>query len=247
MWLGRFLWKRGDGWLIDGFGPDGVSARVLDVTRSVVRLQTGYLYHYAFAMLIGVARPRHLDDVRGMSAMTWPILSTVTFLPLVGAALIFFFIRGDEDSARRNILNVALGVTIAHLRPVAADLDRNFDPANPGFQFVEEADWLGGFMTLPDGRRRHLDAVRHPDHLPDAVLHPRQLAVGAEPAQGIHDRLPGARDADDRRLLRARPVLFYVFFEGGLIPMFLIIGIWGGPRRVYAASSSSSTRCSARC
>jgi NADH-quinone oxidoreductase subunit L len=54
-WLGRFLWKIGDGYIIDGFGPDGVSKWVLDVTRNVVRLQTGYLYHYAFAMLIGVA------------------------------------------------------------------------------------------------------------------------------------------------------------------------------------------------
>jgi NADH-quinone oxidoreductase subunit L len=55
LWLGRVLWRYGDGWMIDGFGPDGISARVLDVTRGVVRLQTGYLYHYAFAMLIGVA------------------------------------------------------------------------------------------------------------------------------------------------------------------------------------------------
>jgi len=55
LWLGRLLWKQGDGRIIDGLGPDGVSARVLDVTRNVVRLQTGYLYHYAFAMLIGVA------------------------------------------------------------------------------------------------------------------------------------------------------------------------------------------------
>ena len=55
LWLGRVLWKGGDGFVIDGFGPDGVSARVLDVTRNVVRLQTGYLYHYAFAMLIGIA------------------------------------------------------------------------------------------------------------------------------------------------------------------------------------------------
>jgi NADH-quinone oxidoreductase subunit L len=55
IWLGRLLWKGGDGWLIDGFGPDGISARVIDVTRNVVRLQTGYLYHYAFAMLVGVA------------------------------------------------------------------------------------------------------------------------------------------------------------------------------------------------
>jgi NADH-quinone oxidoreductase subunit L len=55
LWLARALWKYGDGWTIDGLGPDGISARVLDVTRGVVRLQTGYLYHYAFAMLIGVA------------------------------------------------------------------------------------------------------------------------------------------------------------------------------------------------
>ncbi|HEY9454977.1 MAG TPA: NADH-quinone oxidoreductase subunit L [Bradyrhizobium sp.] len=53
--IGYFLWKKGDGYVIDGFGPDGVSARVLDVTRNVVKVQTGYLYHYAFAMLIGVA------------------------------------------------------------------------------------------------------------------------------------------------------------------------------------------------
>jgi NADH-quinone oxidoreductase subunit L len=55
LWLGRVLWRGGDSWLIDGFGPDGVSARVLDVTRNAIRLQTGYLYHYAFAMLIGAA------------------------------------------------------------------------------------------------------------------------------------------------------------------------------------------------
>jgi NADH-quinone oxidoreductase subunit L len=55
MWLGRVLWKVGDGKIIDGLGPDGVASRVLDATRGVVRLQTGYLYHYAFAMLIGVA------------------------------------------------------------------------------------------------------------------------------------------------------------------------------------------------
>jgi NADH-quinone oxidoreductase subunit L len=54
-WLGRTLWKKGDGMVIDGLGPDGVSARVLDLTQAVVRLQTGYVYHYAFAMLIGVA------------------------------------------------------------------------------------------------------------------------------------------------------------------------------------------------
>jgi len=55
MRLGQFLWKKGDGMVIDGFGPDGISARVVDITNRVVKMQTGYLYHYAFAMLIGVA------------------------------------------------------------------------------------------------------------------------------------------------------------------------------------------------
>jgi NADH-quinone oxidoreductase subunit L len=54
-WLGHFLWKKGDGAVIDGFGPDGVSARIGDLTTQTVKLQTGYVYHYAFAMLIGVA------------------------------------------------------------------------------------------------------------------------------------------------------------------------------------------------
>ena len=55
MWLGRFFWKKGDGFVIDGFGPDGISTVVGDVTKGAVRLQTGYVYHYAFAMMIGVA------------------------------------------------------------------------------------------------------------------------------------------------------------------------------------------------
>ena len=53
--LGYFLWKFGDGTIIDGIGPNGVAARVIDITNRVVRLQTGYIYHYAFIMLIGVA------------------------------------------------------------------------------------------------------------------------------------------------------------------------------------------------
>ena len=54
-WLGTFLWKQGDGRVIDGYGPNGIAARVQDITGRVVRLQTGYLYHYAFVMLIGIA------------------------------------------------------------------------------------------------------------------------------------------------------------------------------------------------
>jgi NADH-quinone oxidoreductase subunit L len=65
-WIGYQLWKKGDGALIDGLGPDGVSARVLDITRNVVRIQTGYLYHYAFAMLIGL-----------VALGTWYLLSQI--------------------------------------------------------------------------------------------------------------------------------------------------------------------------
>ena len=63
--LGRILWKIGDGKIIDGLGPDGIAARVLDVTRGAVRLQSGYVYHYAFAMLLGVA-----------ALVTWFLFST---------------------------------------------------------------------------------------------------------------------------------------------------------------------------
>ena len=54
-WLGRLFWKGGDGAIIDRLGPDGVAARVVDVTGRVVKLQSGYIYHYAFAMLVGLA------------------------------------------------------------------------------------------------------------------------------------------------------------------------------------------------
>ena len=73
-WLGRVFWKGGDGAIIDGFGPDGVSARVLDVTRNVVRLQTGYVYHYAFAMLIGVA-----------ALATWYLFGGIALMPATGS------------------------------------------------------------------------------------------------------------------------------------------------------------------
>ena len=54
-WLARLLWKGGDGFIIDGFGPDGIAANVMRVTRRMVGVQTGFVYHYAFVMLLGVA------------------------------------------------------------------------------------------------------------------------------------------------------------------------------------------------
>jgi hypothetical protein len=99
---------------------------------------------------------------------------------------------------------------------------------------VESID-LGGLDDLQDGRRRHFDAVRHPDHLPDAAVHPGQLEFDPERVKEymiaflvLETLMIGVFCALDI-------VLFYVFFEAGLIPMFIIIGVWGGKRRVYAS------------
>ena len=99
--LGRLLWKGGDGWLIDGFGPDGVSARVLDVTRNVVRLQSGYTLSLRLRHAHRRGCIHHLVHVCGAASMSWPVLSFVTFLPLLGAVLI----RGSR--ARRRLARTA--------------------------------------------------------------------------------------------------------------------------------------------
>ena len=177
MWLGRLLWKGGDGWLIDGFGPDGVSARVIDVTRNVVRLQTGYLYHYAFAMLIGVAALHHLVHVLGGRPLmaSWPLLSVTTFLPLVGALLIVFM-RDEDASVARNARWIALWTTLITFA-ISLILVWRFDPSSAEFQFVEKQAVARRHHQLPHGRRRHLAAVRHPHHRADAALHHRELGA----------------------------------------------------------------------
>jgi NADH-quinone oxidoreductase subunit L len=131
--LGRFLWKVGDGYIIDGFGPDGVSARVLDVTRNVVRLQTGYLYHYAFRDADRGCRTDHLVHVRlGRPVMTtWPILSLVTSCQVFGA-LIVYISRGDDEAARRNSRWIALWTTLITFA-VSLILVWRFDPTQPTF------------------------------------------------------------------------------------------------------------------
>ena len=156
------------GWLIDGFGPDGVSARVLDVTRNVVRLQTGYLYHYAFAMLIGVAAFITWFMFAGGALMaSWPILSVVTFLPIAGRAV-------HHAAARRRgrRAQCALGRAVD-------DADHLRDLAHSGLALryrlgrlpVRRAAALARrHHHLLHGRRRHLAAVRDPDHGADADL-----------------------------------------------------------------------------
>ncbi|MGB6119344.1 MAG: NADH-quinone oxidoreductase subunit M [Mesorhizobium sp.] len=163
----------------------------------------------------------------------WPILSTVTFLPLVGALLIFF-IRDDNGPGRRNIRSVALFTTVFTF-VVSLLIWAGFDNADPGFQMVEEAAWLGGGITY----RMGVDGISMLFVILTTFLMPFCILASWEAIEKrvkaymiafliLETLMIGVFCALDI-------VLFYVFFEAGLIPMFIIIGVWGGKRRVYAS------------
>ncbi|ADH89154.1 proton-translocating NADH-quinone oxidoreductase, chain M [Ancylobacter novellus DSM 506] len=163
----------------------------------------------------------------------WPILSVVTFLPLVGALLIVLMIRGDDEVAQRNARWVALWATLVTF-VISLLLLAGFDMAGTEFQFVEHRAWLGDFAAY----RMGVDGISLPFLLLTTLLMPMCILASWE---SIHVRVKeymicflvletlmiGTFASLD--LLQ-----FYIFFEGGLIPMFLIIGIWGGKRRIYA-------------
>jgi NADH-quinone oxidoreductase subunit M len=164
---------------------------------------------------------------------TWPILSVVTFLPLFGALLVYALARGGDEAADRTARWIALWTTIVTFA-VSLLLVARFDPANSGFQFVEQATWLA------TGIRYHMgvDGISLPFVILTTALMPFCIIASW---RAISRRVPAYMMAF--LVLETLMVgtfsaldllLFYVFFEGGLIPMFLIIGIWGGPRRVYA-------------
>ncbi len=164
---------------------------------------------------------------------SWPILSVTTFLPIVGV-LFSLALRGEDEAAKRNARWVALWTTIVTFA-VSLVLVARFDSGSAEFQFVEKAPWLGGFASYHMG----VDGISLPFVILTTALMP--LCIGAS-WLAIQTRIKeymiaflvletlmvGTFSALDL-------VLFYLFFEGGLIPMFLIIGVWGGPRRVYAS------------
>ena len=161
----------------------------------------------------------------------WPILSIITLLPAVGALFILFG-RGDSESAGMRARQIALIVTLIDL-VLSFVLWANFDKSTAEFQFVESAAWLGGGINYKMG----VDGISVLFVVLTALLMP--ICILASDA--IHARI---REYMIAFLLLETLmigvfcaldlVVFYVFFEGGLIPMFLIIGVWGGPRRVYA-------------
>lgn len=164
---------------------------------------------------------------------TWPILSVTTFLPLVGA-LIVYLSRGDDEAARRNARWIALWTTLITFA-VSVILVMRFDSASADFQFVEKAAWLATGITYHMG----VDGISLPLVILTTAIMPFCIIASWKAITSrvreymmafliLETLMVGTFSALDL-------VLFYLFFEGGLIPMFLIIGVWGGPRRVYAS------------
>lgn len=162
----------------------------------------------------------------------WPILSIVTFLPLVGVLLILL-IRGDDDIAQRNIRNIALFTTIVTFI-VSLFIWGSFDPTNPGFQMVEESQWLGGLVTYKMG----VDGISMLFVILTTLLMPACILASGSITTRLKEYMIAFLVLETLMIgvfCALDIVVFYIFFEGGLIPMFIIIGVWGGKRRIYAS------------
>ena len=162
----------------------------------------------------------------------WYILSTITFLPLVGA-LFILVIRGDDAVARRNMRATALSVTlITFLLSLLAW--NGFDPTQSGFQLEDKVTWLGGLMTYHLG----VDGISMPFVLLTTAMMPLCIIASWGVEKRVKEYMIAFLVLETLMIgvfCALDLVLFYLFFEAGLIPMFLIIGIWGGARRVYAS------------
>jgi NADH-quinone oxidoreductase subunit M len=164
---------------------------------------------------------------------TWPILSVVTFLPLVGA-LIIYISRGDDEAARRNSRWIALWTTIVTFG-ISLMLVWRFDPAQTDFQFVEKTSWLATGINYHMG----IDGISLPlVILTTAIMPLCIIASWRSVTLRVREYMMAFLILETLMVgtfMALDLVLFYLFFEGGLIPMFLIIGVLGGPRRVYAS------------
>jgi NADH-quinone oxidoreductase subunit M len=163
----------------------------------------------------------------------WPILSTVTFLPLVGAFLILL-IRDDGAAARRNIRNVALLTTVFTF-VLSLFIWIGFDMRDPGFQMVEKHEWLDSGISYHLG----VDGISMLFVILTTFLMPLCiLASWSSVDRRVKEYMIAFLILETLMIgvfCALDLVLFYVFFEAGLIPMFIIIGVWGGKRRVYAS------------
>ncbi|MCP1915631.1 NADH-quinone oxidoreductase subunit M [Bradyrhizobium elkanii] len=165
---------------------------------------------------------------------TWPILSVTTFLPAVGAILVYLLARGGDETASRTARWIALWTTLITFA-ISLILVARFDPASTDFQFVEKASWLATGITYHMG----VDGISLPlIILTTAIMPLCIIASWKSVTQRVGEYMMAFLILETLMIGTFSAldlVLFYLFFEGGLIPMFLIIGVWGGPRRVYAS------------
>ena len=168
-----------------------------------------------------------------MNLANAPLLSLTTFLPLVGAVLIAFLSGGNDEDGNRNARWIALWTTLITFA-ISLPIWIGFDKANPGFQMIEDHAWLG-----PIRYKMGVDGISMLFVILTTFLMPLCILASWESIETrvkeymiaflvLETMMIGVFTALDL-------VLFYLFFEAGLIPMFLIIGVWGGQRRVYAS------------
>ncbi|MGI9499733.1 MAG: NADH-quinone oxidoreductase subunit M, partial [Geminicoccaceae bacterium] len=160
------------------------------------------------------------------------LLSLVTFLPMIGAVVLLVFLRGEDEMSKRNAKMLALFTTsatfILSLFILAA-----FDSDQTGFQLLEETDWIGG-LTYKMG----VDGISVLFVMLTTFLMPLTIAASWHVETRVKEYMVAFLVLETLMIgvfCALDLVLFYIFFEAGLIPMFLIIGIWGGKDRVYAS------------
>ncbi len=160
------------------------------------------------------------------------LLSIITFLPLVAAIILALFMRGDDAAARQGAKWLALFTTSATFVISLFVLFR-FDPSNTGFQFVEEREWILGLSY-----KMGVDGISILFVMLTTFLMPITIYACWNVETRVKEYMIAFLVLETLMLgvfCALDLVLFYLFFEAGLIPMFLIIGIWGGKERIYAA------------
>ncbi len=160
------------------------------------------------------------------------VLSFTTFIPAVAAIILALFLRGEDAAAQRNAKWVALAATTLTFL-VSLFILFDFDPSNTGFQFVEERDWLLGLKY-----KMGVDGISVLFVMLTTFIMPLTIAASWNVTDRVKEYMIAFLILETLMLgvfMALDLVLFYLFFEAGLIPMFLIIGIWGGKERIYAS------------
>ena len=165
--------------------------------------------------------------------MNFPILSAIIFIPLIGS-LFILITKGGQKNIEKNTKNIAIFSSLVNFL-LALFLWYSFDNSTSDFQFVEEKIWIDGFISFKLG----IDGISILFVLLTTFITPICVFSGINSIKfKIKEFLILILVLETLMLgvfCSLDLVLFYLFFEGGLIPMFLIIGIWGGPKRVYSA------------